>query len=142
MGYNFDELYDIYQAQYVKSLKQTGGSFAESMQSKTEFKVNFIDVKNQIKLSKGHRLSGTQISQQLARNDVYEYSQKQAKAVKEFLREERGAGAKLPSVADIRAGNVPQSFWDNIREMYKKQKAAGKSTKEAKKYISTHVFGS
>ena len=40
--------------------------------------MNFNSIKDEIKNTKSHRLSGIQIAQKIAREDVYEKSMKQA----------------------------------------------------------------
>lgn len=140
MEYNLNELYNVYMAQYNKSMENSGGRAAEVPQTRAEFEVNFKEAKVALKESGAHRLSGTQISQKLARADVYEHSLKQARSIQEWAR--KSDFDNVPSIAQIRAGDVPEEFWQKVSDVYRAQRQDGKSAKQAQVYISTHIFGS
>lgn len=136
--YDYKSLYKDYTIQYNKSAAKAGTA-AESPQSLDEFKMNFNSIKKEIKESKSHRLSGKQIAQKIAREDVYEKSSKQAKIIKNALQEQ---GFESPSISAIRAGKVPEDFWNLVREERKAALERGMTNKEANIYISTYIFGS
>jgi len=136
--YDYKSLYKDYMTQYNKSVAKAGTA-AESPQSIYEFKMNFNSIKDEIKNTKSHRLSGKQIAQKIAREDVYEKSLKQAKAIKEAL---EITGFESPSLSAIRAGKVPEEFWDLVRKEKEAALKRGKTKKEANIYISQYIFGS
>lgn len=136
--YDYKSLYKDYITQYNKSVEKAGTA-AESPQSIDEFKMNFNSVKQEIKESKSHRLSGKQIAQKIAREDVYEKTSKQAKIIKRALEEQ---GFESPSISAIRAGKVPQEFWNVIKDEKKAAIERGMTNKQANIYISTYIFGS
>lgn len=136
--YDYKSLYKDYMTQYNKSMAKAGTA-AESPQSLDEFKMNFNSIKNEIKINKSHRLSGKQIAQKIAREDVYEKSSKQAKIIRKALQEK---GFESPSLSAIRAGKVPEEFWNLVREERKSALERGMTNKEANIYISAYIFGS
>lgn len=136
--YDYRSLYKDYITQYNKSAAKAGTA-AESPQSIHEFKMNFNSIKDEIKNTKSHRLSGKQIAQKIAREDVYENSMKQAKVIKSALQEK---GFQAPSISAIRAGKVPEEFWNLVRDERKAALERGMTNKEANIYISTYIFGS
>ena len=136
--YDYKSLYKDYMTQYNKSAAKAGTA-AESPQSIHEFKMNFDSIKNEIKDTKSHRLSGKQIAQKIAREDVYEKSMKQAKVIKSALEEK---GFQAPSISAIRAGKVPEEFWNLVRDERKAALERGMTNKQANIYISTYIFGS
>ena len=136
--YDYKSLYKDYMMQYNKSVGKAGTA-AESPQTLDEFKMNFNSIKTEIRDTKSHRLSGKQIAQKIAREDVYEKSMKQGKVIKEAL--ER-MGFESPSVSAIRAGKVPEEFWDLVREEKKAALQRGMTNKQANIYISQYIFGS
>lgn len=136
--YDYKSLYKDYMTQYNKSVAKAGTA-AESPQSLDEFRMNFNSIKNEIKRNKSHRLSGKQIAQKIAREDVYEKSFKQAKVIREALEKQ---GFELPSISAIRAGKIPEEFWDIVREEKKAALERGNTNKEANIYISEYIFGS
>ena len=136
--YDYKSLYKDYMTQYNKSAAKAGTA-AESPQSIYEFKMNFDSIKNEIKDTKSHRLSGKQIAQKIAREDVYEKSMKQAKVIKSALQEK---GFQAPSISAIRAGKVPEEFWNLVRDERKAALERGMTNKQANIYISTYIFGS
>lgn len=136
--YDYKSLYKDYMTQYNKSVAKAGTA-AESPQSIHEFKMNFNSIKDEIKNTKSHRLSGKQIAQKIAREDVYEKSMKQAKVIKSALEEK---GFQAPSISAIRAGKVPEEFWDLVNKERKAALERGMTNKQANIYISTYIFGS
>lgn len=136
--YDYKSLYKDYMTQYNKSVAKAGTA-AESPQSIHEFKMNFNSIKDEIKNTKSHRLSGKQIAQKIAREDVYEKSMKQAKVIKSALEEK---GFQAPSISAIRAGKVPEEFWNLVKEERKAALERGMTNKQANIYISTYIFGS
>ena len=136
--YDYRSLYKDYMTQYNKSVAKAGTA-AESPQSIHEFKMNFNSIKDEIKNTKSHRLSGKQIAQKIAREDVYEKSMKQAKVIKSALEEK---GFQAPSISAIRAGKVPEEFWNLVRDERKAALERGMTNKQANIYISTYIFGS
>ena len=136
--YDYKSLYKDYMTQYNKSAAKAGTA-AESPQSIHEFKMNFNSIKDEIKNTKSHRLSGKQIAQKIAREDVYENSMKQAKVIKSALQEK---GFQAPSISAIRAGKVPKEFWNLVRDERKAALERGMTNKQANIYISTYIFGS
>lgn len=136
--YDYRSLYKDYMTQYNKSAAKAGTA-AESPQSIHEFKMNFNSIKDEIKNTKSHRLSGKQIAQKIAREDVYENSMKQAKVIKSALQEK---GFQAPSISAIRAGKVPEEFWNLVRDERKAALERGMTNKQANIYISTYIFGS
>lgn len=136
--YDYKSLYKDYMTQYNKSMAKAGTA-AESPQTLDEFKMNFNSIKQEIKESKSHRLSGKQIAQKIAREDVYEKSSKQAKIIKSALEEQ---GFESPSISAIRAGKVPEEFWNLVREERKAALERGMTNQQANIYISTYIFGS
>ena len=137
--YDYKSLYKDYMTQYNKSVAKAGTA-AESPQSIHEFKMNFNSIKDEIKNTKSHRLSGKQIAQKIAREDVYERSIKQAKALKKAL--EKMGFESSSSVTAMRAKKVPQEFWDLVEKEKKSALERGKTNKEANIYISQYIFGS
>ena len=136
--YDYKSLYKDYMTQYNKSAEKAGTA-AESPESLDEFKMNFNSIKDEIKNTKSHRLSGKQIAQKIAREDVYEKSMKQAKVIKSALEQK---GFQAPSISAIRAGKVPEGFWDLVKEERKAALERGMTNKQANIYISTYIFGS
>lgn len=136
--YDYKSLYKDYVTQYNKSVAKAGTA-AESPQSIHEFKMNFNSIKDEIKNTKSHRLSGKQIAQKIAREDVYEKSMKQAKVIKKALEEK---GFQAPSISAIRAGKVPEEFWNLVRDERESALERGMTNKQANIYISTYIFGS
>ena len=136
--YDYKSLYKDYMTQYNKSVAKAGTA-AESPQSIHEFKMNFNSIKDEIKNTKSHRLSGKQIAQKIAREDVYEKSMKQAKVIKSALEQK---GFQAPSISAIRAGKVPEEFWNLVTEERKAALERGMTNKQANIYISTYIFGS
>lgn len=136
--YDYRSLYKDYMTQYNKSVAKAGTA-AESPQSIYEFKMNFNSIKDEIKSTKSHRLSGKQIAQKIAREDVYEKSMKQAKVIKGALEEK---GFQAPSISAIRAGKVPEEFWNLVRDERKAALERGMTNKQANIYISQYIFGS
>ena len=136
--YDYKSLYKDYMTQYNKSVAKAGTA-AESPQSIHEFKMNCNSIKDEIKNTKSHRLSGKQIAQKIAREDVYEKSMKQAKVIKSALEQK---GFQAPSISAIRAGKVPEEFWNLVKEERKAALERGMTNKEANIYISTYIFGS
>ena len=136
--YDYKSLYKDYMTQYNKSMAKAGTA-AESPQSIHEFKMNFNSIKDEIKNTKSHRLSGKQIAQKIAREDVYEKSMKQAKVIKSALEQK---GFQAPSISAIRAGKVPEEFWNLVKEERKAALERGMTNKQANIYISTYIFGS
>lgn len=136
--YDYRSLYKDYMTQYNKSSAKAGTA-AESPQSIHEFKMNFNSIKDEIKNTKSHRLSGKQIAQKIAREDVYENSMKQAKVIKNALQEK---GFQAPSISAIRAGKVPEEFWNLVRDERKAALERGMTNKQANIYISQYIFGS
>lgn len=136
--YDYKSLYKDYMTQYNKSAAKAGTA-AESPQTIHEFKMNFNYIKDEIKDNKSHRLSGKQIAQKIAREDVYEKSMKQAKVIKKALEEK---GFQAPSISAIRAGKVPEEFWNLVRDERKAALERGMTNKQANIYISTYIFGS
>lgn len=136
--YDYRSLYKDYITQYNKSAAKAGTA-AESPQSIHEFKMNFNSIKDEIKNTKSHRLSGKQIAQKIAREDVYENSMKQAKVIKSALQEK---GFQAPSISAIRAGKVPEEFWNLVRDERKAALERGMTNKQANIYISQYIFGS
>ena len=136
--YDYKSLYKDYMTQYNKSVAKAGTA-AESPQSIHEFKMNFNSIKDEIKNTKSHRLSGKQIAQKIAREDVYENSMKQAKVIKSALEQK---GFQAPSISAIRAGKVPEEFWNLVKEERKSALERGMTNKQANIYISTYIFGS
>ena len=136
--YDYRSLYKDYMTQYNKSAAKAGTA-AESPQSIHEFKMNFNSIKDEIKNTKSHRLSGKQIAQKIAREDVYENSMKQAKVIKSALEQK---GFQAPSISAIRAGKVPEEFWNLVRDERKAALERGMTNKQANIYISTYIFGS
>ena len=136
--YDYMSLYKEYMTQYNKSVAKAGTA-AESPQSIHEFKMNFNSIKDEIKNTKSHRLSGKQIAQKIAREDVYEKSLKQAKVIKEAL---EITGFESPSLSAIRGGKVPEEFWDLVREEKRAVLQKGMTNKQANIYISQYIFGS
>ena len=136
--YDYKSLYKDYMTQYNKSVAKAGTA-AESPQSIHEFKMNFNSIKDEIKNTKSHRLSGKQIAQKIAREDVYEKSMKQAKVIKSALEEK---GFQAPSISAIRAGKVPEEFWNLVKDERKAALERGMTNKQANIYISTYIFGS
>ena len=136
--YDYKSLYKDYMTQYNKSVAKAGTA-AESPQSIHEFKMNFNSIKDEIKNTKSHRLSGKQIAQKIAREDVYEKSMKQAKVIKSALEQK---GFQAPSISAIRAGKVPEEFWNLVRDERKSALERGMTNKQANIYISTYIFGS
>jgi hypothetical protein len=136
--YNYESLYKDYMTQYNKSMAKAGTA-AESPQSLDEFEMNFNSIKKKIKSSKSSRLSGKQIAQKIAREDVYEKSRKQAKAIKKALEEQ---GFESPSLTAIRAGKVPEEFWSLVKEERQAALERGMTNREANIYISSYIFGS
>lgn len=136
--YDYRSLYKDYITQYNKS-EAKAGTAAESPQTIDEFRMNFDSIKNEIKDNKSHRLSGTQIAQKIAREDVYEKSMKQAKVIKEALEKQ---GFETPSLSAIRAGKVPEEFWDLVKKEKKAALKRGMTNKQANIYISQYIFGS
>ena len=136
--YDYKSLYNDYMTQYNKSVAKAGTA-AESPQSIHEFKMNFNSIKDEIKNTKSHRLSGKQIAQKIAREDVYEKSMKQAKVIKSALEQK---GFQAPSISAIRAGKVPEEFWNLVKEERKAALERGMTNKQANIYISTYIFGS
>ena len=135
-----DVYYNVdYMTQYNKSLAKAGTA-AETPQSLDDFKLNFNDIKDKIKENKSHRLSGKQIAQKMAREDVYERSMKQAKVIKEAL--ERMGFEAPSSVTAMRVKKVPEEFWDLVEKEKKSALEKGKTDKEANIYISQYIFGS
>ena len=136
--YDYKSLYKDYMTQYNKSVAKAGTA-AESPQSIHEFKMNFNSIKDEIKNTKSHRLSGKQLAQKIAREDVYEKSMKQAKVIKSALEQK---GFQAPSISAIRAGKVPEEFWNLVKEERKSALERGMTNKQANIYISTYIFGS
>ena len=136
--YDYKSLYKDYMTQYNKSAGKAGTA-AESPQTIDEFEMNFNSIKDEIKENNYHRLSGKQIAQKIAREDVYEKSMKQAKVIKEALEKQ---GFESPSLSAIRAGKIPEEFWSLVREERKSALERGMTNKEANIYISTYIFGS
>lgn len=136
--YDYKDLYSKYKQQYEKSRARTGFA-AEPPQSFDEFKMNFNAVKREIKEQKTHRLSGTQIAQGLAREDVYERSFKQARSIREALGKH---GFEAPSLSSIRAGNIPADFWKMVKDERQGAIERGMSQRDASIYISKYIFGS
>ena len=136
--YDYKSLYKDYMTQYNKSAGKAGTA-AESPQTIDEFKMNFNSIKNEIRDTKSHRLSGKQIAQKIAREDVYEKSMKQAKAIKQAL---EITGFESPSLSAIRAGKVPEEFWDLVREEKRAALQRGMTKRQANIYISSYIFGS
>ena len=136
--YDYKSLYEDYMTQYNKSAAKAGAA-AELPQTIDEFKMNFVSIKNEIRDTRSHRLSGKQIAQKIAREDVYEKSMEQAKVVKEAL--ER-MNFKSPSLYAIRAGKVPEEFWDLVREEKRAALQRGMTNRQANIYISQYIFGS
>ena len=136
--YDYKSLYEDYITQYNKSAAKAGAA-AELPQTIDEFKMNFVSIKNEIKENNYHRLSGKQIAQKIAREDVYEKSMKQAKIIKSALEEK---GFQAPSISAIRAGKVPEEFWNLVRDERKAALERGMTNKQANIYISTYIFGS
>ena len=136
--YDYKSLYKDYMTQYNKSVAKAGTA-AESPQSIHEFKMNFNSIKDEIKNTKSHRLSGKQIAQKIAREDVYEKSMKQAKVIKSALEQK---GFQAPSISAIRAGKVPEEFWNLVKQERKSALERGMTNKQANIYISTYIFGS
>ena len=136
--YDYKSLYKDYMTQYNKSAGKAGAA-AELPQTIDEFKMNFVSIKNEIKENNYHRLSGKQIAQKIAREDVYEKSMKQAKVIKSALEQK---GFQAPSISAIRAGKVPEEFWNLVKEERKAALERGMTNKQANIYISTYIFGS
>ena len=136
--YDYKSLYKDYMTQYNKSAAKAGAA-AELPQTIDEFKMNFNSIKDEIKDNKSHRLSGKQIAEKMAREDVYEKSIKQAKVIKKTLEEK---GFQAPSISAIRVGKEPQEFWDLVRKEKEAALKRGKTKKEANIYISQYIFGS
>ena len=138
--YDYEDLWEnYYKKQYEKSAAKAGNA-VESEQTIDDFKLNFDTIKDEIKKNKSHRLSAKQIAQKMAREDVYERSIKQAKALKEAL--ERMGFESSSSVTAMRAKKVPQEFWDLVEKEKKSALERGKTNKEANIYISQYIFGS
>ena len=136
--YDYKSLYKDYMTQYNKSVAKAGTA-AESPQTLDEFKMNFNSIKTEIRDTNSHRLSGKQIAQKIAREDVYEKSMKQAKVIKSALEQK---GFQAPSISAIRAGKVPEEFWDLVQKERKSALERGMTNKQANIYISTYIFGS
>ena len=136
--YDYKSLYKDYMTQYNKSVAKAGTA-AESPQSIHEFKMNLNSIKDETKNTKYHRLSGKQIAQKIAREDVYEISMKQAKVIKNALEQK---GFQAPSMSAIRAGKVPEEFWNLVQKERKAALERGMTNKQANIYISTYIFGS
>ena len=136
--YDYESLWKDYKEQYKKSKKKAGNA-VEDEQTIDDFKMNFDSIKDEIKKNKSHRLSAKQIAQKMAREDVYERSMKQAKVIKSALEEK---GFQAPSISAIRAGKVPEEFWNLVRDERKAALERGMTNKQANIYISTYIFGS
>lgn len=115
MKRNWDKLYSTYEKRYYSKLKKSKVGL-EDKYSKTEFKVMYLALENDRKkeVSKGERKVLNITQDLIARQEKYELTTKQARAIRNAYAKQYGKKLKI---SDIRMGAKRlDNFWDLVRE--------------------------
>ena len=114
MKRNWDKLYSTYEKRYYLKLKKSKVGL-ESKYSKTEFKVMYLALENDRKkeVSRGERKVLNITQDLIARQERYEFSTKQARAIRNAYTQQYGKKLKI---SEIRMGTIQlDNFWDLVR---------------------------
>lgn len=114
MKRNWDKLYSTYEKRYYSKLKKSKVGL-EDKYSKTEFKVMYLALENDRKkeVSRGERKVLNITQDLVARQEKYEFSTKQARAIRNAYTQQYGKRLKI---SQIRMGTIQlDNFWDLVR---------------------------
>ena len=139
---NIDIWYREYLKQYEKTKKYVtsrGGKVRDIMpSSKHDFKIDFIST-----ASDNKKLSGTRIAQNLAKQELYETSWRQAEVFAKAHAKEFGGTANLNLIQRYRMHAVQgQNIWNVVSERRKELRDSGVSTYAANMIVGQEFFGS
>jgi hypothetical protein len=139
---NIDIWYREYLKQYEKTKKYVtsrGGKVRDiKPSSRQDFKVDFLS-----SISDENKLSGTKIAQNLAKQELYETSWKQAEKYAKAHVEKFGGEVNLNLIQRYRMNAVRgQNIWNVIKERRRELKFDGLSTYSANMIIGQEFFGS
>lgn len=110
---NWDKLYSTYEKNYYKKAAKSKVGL-EDKYSKVEFKTMYLALENDRKreLKKGQRKVLNITQDLIAKQERYEFSNKQAKNIQKAYQNQYGKKLKL---LDIRMGTVElAAFWDLV----------------------------
>lgn len=139
---NWDKLYQTYVKGYNrKSAKSEVG--LDEIYSPAEFRAIYtaLEADRKREIEAGTRKVANITQDLIARQELYDYSFKQAKAIKKAIYLEYGENVRLK---DIRknSSELTDDFWDLIRNERKRLFAERLSASEVADYISETYFGS
>ena len=123
--------------------------FQNEPSSEAEFNMRYTGTFNEKKLlvKQGKLKTTGNITRAIVEQEAYEYSFKQAKAFKKALAEAEGNFKNL-NLQDLRNGEnsvasqARQMLFNKAKEIYDKEKKAGKTPEQANKQVRKVVFGS
>ena len=114
MKRNWDKLYSTYEKSYYKKAARSKVGM-EDKYSKTEFKVMYSALENDRlkEVKKGERKVLNVTQDLVARQEKYERTTKQARAIRNAYAQQYGKKLKI---SDIRMGTIQlDNFWDLVR---------------------------
>ena len=136
---NIDIWFREYSKQFAttkKYVKSRGGKFRDiEPLSRAEFE---IDLRSELEDRPGK--SGSQIAKQMAKDDLYLHSYKQAKALAKAEAEREGKPLRGQDIDNIRLEKT--NLWSDIETTNQELKNAGFSGKERKLKIGEQFYGS
>lgn len=135
--------YDAYVQNYKKAeaeLKKKGLTMADKMYNKLEYKTTYKAIKNDREkaIAKGERKTIGNINREMIKDQTYEFTQKQAKAMQKAIERQTGNKYRLQ---DIRAKKY-EIDWNEIDLRKAELKEMGLNFLEIKQVIGKEYFGS
>ena len=135
MSKRMDAAYENYKKRYrakAKAMKKRGLEMESPMMNKREYKM----VRKAYVEQEGVK---TNINQTIVSDQQYKYSEKTARHLKKWSKENKRADTKDLSIAEIRQG---KGLPEELVKLNEELKGQGLSGKERQEYISYEVFGS
>lgn len=139
---NWNKLYATYEKTYAKKLSKSKVGMTGKYDF-YKFKVIYSALENDRKaeIRKGQRKVANITQDLVARQEQYEFTQKEAKTIKKALKEQYGMTFKL---FDVRVGNLQEidAFWDVVRQYREELLNQHMNKEEVRKKVGQVFFGS
>lgn len=140
--YSINEAYKAYLDQRAKTkkyLNRMGLNVEREAMNKYQFEITFQAQKQGYKDRGINAPSNLKVAQELARNDYYEKTNRQAKVLKEAY---QNAGIRPPSIAVLKVTGMTTELSSTIKAFRKEKRDAGMSNKDISIAVSSYFFGS
>lgn len=140
--YSINEIYKAYLEQRAKTkkyLRRIGLDVDREAMNKYQFEITFQAQKQSYKDRGVNAPSNIKVAQELARNDYYEKTNRQARALREAY---INAGLEAPTTTVLKVTGMTPELTNAIKEFRKEKKNIGMSNRSIAIAVSSYFFGS